>query len=289
VTSIGERWFKAYCLVEMGNVARARGELDKAREYYLQSYELREEFQDPEGMATALTYLGDLAVQQGQHAEASKYYDEALILYHDIHDKGGLAAALAGAARAVVALGQYDHARKHIREGMELAAAIKHVPQVLALIADLGFVQLADADEAGALELLTLAHNHPNTDHATRSSTQGSGLKLPAGYDTAAASAVVVSALGLECDFGIAELLDAAASGGATAPAAAVDVFPDGLTEREVEVLRLLAAGRSNQQIAEALFISTNTVANHVKNILSKTQTANRTEAAAYATAHGLI
>jgi class 3 adenylate cyclase/DNA-binding CsgD family transcriptional regulator len=59
--------------------------------------------------------------------------------------------------------------------------------------------------------------------------------------------------------------------------------YPDHLTEREVEVLRLLAAGRSNQHIAEELVISLNTVARHVANILDKTNSTNRTEAAAYA------
>ena len=66
-------------------------------------------------------------------------------------------------------------------------------------------------------------------------------------------------------------------------------VYPCGLTQREVEVLRLLAAGRSNHDIAQALFISANTVANHVRSILTKTTTANRTEAAAYALRHGLL
>ena len=59
--------------------------------------------------------------------------------------------------------------------------------------------------------------------------------------------------------------------------------YPDDLSGREVEVLRLISSGKSNRDIATDLFISTNTVANHVKNILSKTGTANRTEAAAYA------
>jgi DNA-binding CsgD family transcriptional regulator len=64
--------------------------------------------------------------------------------------------------------------------------------------------------------------------------------------------------------------------------------YPDGLTTREVEVLRLITTGKSNRDIADALFISLNTVANHVRSILSKTGAANRTEAAAYAMRHGL-
>lgn len=61
-----------------------------------------------------------------------------------------------------------------------------------------------------------------------------------------------------------------------------------GLTEREQEVLRLLAAGLSNREIGEKLFISTNTAANHVRSILMKTGAANRTQAAIYATEHEL-
>ncbi|EUA09914.1 bacterial regulatory s, luxR family protein [Mycobacterium kansasii 732] len=64
---------------------------------------------------------------------------------------------------------------------------------------------------------------------------------------------------------------------------------PDGLTDREVEVLRLLAAGLSNRAIGERLYISTNTAANHVRSILIKTGAANRTQAAMYAADHQLL
>jgi DNA-binding NarL/FixJ family response regulator len=63
---------------------------------------------------------------------------------------------------------------------------------------------------------------------------------------------------------------------------------PCGLTEREVDVLQLIAMGRNNREIAQVLGISPNTVANHVRSILEKTYTANRTEAAAFANREGL-
>jgi DNA-binding CsgD family transcriptional regulator len=64
--------------------------------------------------------------------------------------------------------------------------------------------------------------------------------------------------------------------------------FPDDLTAREVDVLRLIAMGRTNKDVSLVLSISLNTVATHVRSILNKTQCANRTEAAAYAIRHRL-
>jgi DNA-binding CsgD family transcriptional regulator/tetratricopeptide (TPR) repeat protein len=77
---------------------------------------------------------------------------------------------------------------------------------------------------------------------------------------------------------------------GVERPAAdAPSPWPDGLTDREVDVLRLVAAGRSNREIGEQLYISQNTAANHVRSILLKTGTANRTGAAIYAAEHELL
>jgi ATP/maltotriose-dependent transcriptional regulator MalT len=73
-----------------------------------------------------------------------------------------------------------------------------------------------------------------------------------------------------------------------------IDAIPlaggrDGLTDRELDVLRLLAGGLSNQAIGARLHISANTAANHVRNILTKTGAANRTQAAMYAAQRGIV
>jgi DNA-binding CsgD family transcriptional regulator len=66
------------------------------------------------------------------------------------------------------------------------------------------------------------------------------------------------------------------------------EALPDDLSQRELDVLRLLATGLSNRRIGAELHISEHTAANHVRSILSKTGTANRTEATAYAFRQGL-
>jgi DNA-binding CsgD family transcriptional regulator len=64
---------------------------------------------------------------------------------------------------------------------------------------------------------------------------------------------------------------------------------PDGLSRREVEVLRLLAAGRTNKQIGADLYVSPATAQRHVANIYLKLAVSNRAEATAYAHRHGLV
>lgn len=61
------------------------------------------------------------------------------------------------------------------------------------------------------------------------------------------------------------------------------------LTEREIEVLQLVAQGATNPQIADALFITVNTVKSHIRHILEKLQLENRTQVAAYAVQSGLV
>ena len=67
-----------------------------------------------------------------------------------------------------------------------------------------------------------------------------------------------------------------------------VSIYPDGLTAREVEVLRLVAAGRSNRQIAAALFISERTVNRHLTNLYTKIDAHSKADATAWALRHHL-
>jgi DNA-binding NarL/FixJ family response regulator len=65
-------------------------------------------------------------------------------------------------------------------------------------------------------------------------------------------------------------------------------VYPDGLTPREVDVLRRIARGRTNTEIAEDLTLSVRTVGRHVTNIYNKIDARNRAEATDYAHRHDL-
>jgi LuxR family transcriptional regulator, maltose regulon positive regulatory protein len=91
----------------------------------------------------------------------------------------------------------------------------------------------------------------------------------------------------------LAGLLRARGQAGAAPPsrraAAALPGMVEPLTDRELEVLQLLAAGRSNQRIAHELVVALDTVKKHVTHVLGKLGAANRTEAVARARQLGLI
>ena len=89
---------------------------------------------------------------------------------------------------------------------------------------------------------------------------------------------------------------DAFAGLGATQDVANVDALSGraqtdghGLTTREIEVLRLVASGKSNREIAADLVISERTVARHVQNIFAKLRLSSRAAASVFAAEHGLL
>ena len=135
-------------------------------------------------------------------------------------------------------------------------------------------------DRIGAI----LPREHTRRDYAemlARRSAPGDGPKASALLETAEghASALSLIALGRRIALTRQRLTESPAK----------SVTPDNLTGRELDVLRLIAIGRGNADIALALTIGQSTVATHVHNILTKTGCANRTEAAAYAARLGLL
>jgi DNA-binding NarL/FixJ family response regulator len=140
----------------------------------------------------------------------------------------------------------------------------------------------ADAPEIGIL-VLTMSEDDGTVFAAVRAGARGYLVKgaeqeeiVRAITTVAAGGAVFGATLALR----IAEFF----AGGPAGPAAA---FPQ-LTSREREILELLAAGRSNQQIAAALYLSPKTVRNNVSNVFAKLQVADRAEAIVRAREAGL-
>jgi DNA-binding NarL/FixJ family response regulator len=136
-----------------------------------------------------------------------------------------------------------------------------------------------------AVVVLTMSEDDETVFAAMRAGARGYLVKGAGQHEIR--SAIDAAARG-ELVFGAAiarRVAEFFAAGPASAPAA--EVFPQ-LTSREREILDLLAAGRSNPQIAQALFLSPKTVRNNVSNIFAKLQVADRAEAIVRARDAGL-
>jgi DNA-binding CsgD family transcriptional regulator len=156
---------------------------------------------------------------------------------------------------------------------------------------------------AHAAARLALADGEPQACLAAARRAAEIWLELRAPYDVARARVLVGQACRLLGDEDTAALeLDVAretfAQVGAAGDLAAADALLEGdgeplqrhgLTVRELEVLRLVAAGRSNREIASALVISERTVARHLQNIFAKLRVSSRTAACAFAFEHDLL
>ena len=149
-----------------------------------------------------------------------------------------------------------------------------------------GAVELAGGDAAGALPYLRKAQQLWTR---TESPYERARVQVLTGRALAALGDAQSSRRELEAARSAFRRLGARPAADEVSALLAPGAIPAGLTAREVEVLRLVASGRSNAQIATDLVLSEKTVARHLSNIFGKLDVGSRTAAAAYAFEHGLV
>jgi ATP/maltotriose-dependent transcriptional regulator MalT len=260
-------------LTEQGDVLRIRGKLDEAEAAYRQAAELGHEPQP----GLALTWLA-----RGRTTAAITAIHRLLAEAHDpVHRSWMLPAAV----EVLISARHLDEARQHADELTSIASTFGNSALRAMAAYAAANVELASGDVEDALS------------HARESCRLWSGVGAP--YETARARVLVARALRELGDEDSATTEFAAARRafaevGAAPAATEVDRLlgrarPAGLTERELEVLKLVAEGRSNPDIARILVLSHKTVERHLSNIFTKLDVPSRTAAAAYAHEHGLM
>jgi DNA-binding NarL/FixJ family response regulator len=252
---------------------RLRGELDRAEGAYREATRLGRDVQP--GLAL-------LRLAQGQHSAATAAIARAL---DETRDRTIRSRLLPAYVEIMLAAGQVEAARTALSELHEIAAALNTVYlRAVAAYAE-GTVLLAEGQSREALSSLRTAWR--------------TFQELEASYDAARARVAVAAACrALADEDGAAMELDAArwcfeqlgaAHDLAVLSGAAQPATVNGLTRREVEVIRLIAAGKTNRAIAAELSLSEKTVARHVSNIFTKLDLSSRSAATAYAYEHGLV
>ena len=259
---------------EQGEIRRLRGNLAGAEDAFKRAHEFG---RDPQpGLAL-------LRLAQGRVEAAATSIHAALAA--ETSDRLTRARLCIAQVEIALAAGDDATARDACEELHGAAAAFGSVGLEAASERARGATLLAAGDVPGALRALKAACR--------------TWQELDAPYDAAKTRLLLAQAyrvLGDEdaatLEFDAArdafERLGAAFDARATEELRGSGFVSGGLTEREAEVLRLVAAGKSNQEIAAELFISKKTVARHISNIFTKLNLTSRTAVAAYAFEHGL-
>jgi non-specific serine/threonine protein kinase len=284
---LGDRWGMAAAegdraiteFMRGGDAARARAATDDV----LSQFRV---LGDRYSEANALTALGNFARAEGDLAESTHRFEAALAIARDIGDSRGQVLCLCNLAQTARLAGALDHAGALYLEGLSLAHRLGAQEDILDSLAGLGGLAVERRQFERAARLLGAA--------AALADALGVPLQ-PAeqaqfDHDVAAVRAALpVAAFSRAWETGRSQPLDAAVAEVLAGVGSAVPANPNhGLSDRELDVLRLLAKGMSDREIGAALFISPKTAMTHVKHILAKLGVHSRGAAVAYAIRHGL-
>ena len=289
----------ARALYSLALAAEDQGDVDRQVALSEEALALWRGLGDNAGVAATLLSLGGAARIRADYGRARALHEEALALNRARSDSGDVAWALTALAEVAADEGDRARAAALFREAARLHAdAGHHFPIVYCLLGLAGLAATGGrAEEAARLLGAAEALWEPNDRlvPAKREPHARLVARVRAGLGEDAFAAAWAAGRALPLDQVVAEAAQLAADlaadpAGAATPAEEPSAAERaGLTAREVEVLRLLVAGRSDPQIAAALFLSPRTVQWHVANLLRKLGLPSRDAAAAHAARHGLV
>jgi DNA-binding CsgD family transcriptional regulator len=241
----------------LARLAAAQGADDEAASLYRSLIADWERSEDHHAGVAALRWAAGFFAQRGDREEAHRCAEALTRMAATSGHPDALAALAFAIGETALAEGDADTAAEQLRRSVDLHRDLD-IPYERAEIAlRAGVAVAATADRDGALELLGTAYR--------------TARKLGA-RPLATEAAVAVRSLG-----------------GSLGRRAAADAEGAGLSPRELEIVRLVGAGRSNREIAHELFLSPRTVDSHVRNLLRKLDCRSRVDAARRARELGLL
>jgi predicted ATPase/DNA-binding CsgD family transcriptional regulator len=292
---IADREAESFALNNLGAQEAGMGNFDEARVHYEASIAIARDLDAPHLLIRGLHNLAQIQRVERDSAAARHSMEEVLALAREHAMTWMLPNILVGLGLVTIDLGDVTRAFALFQESLALAVAkgdqgiiIDGIEGLAKLAAVTGQAEPATRLFAAGERLREkLEHPQPPKERAYAEPIVH-GLRDAMGADGFAAAwaagrlltqqAALAAALALRI-----ENADSAIS------AAERRAKEHGLTEREREVLHLLAAGHSNREVGEMLFISPTTAARHVANIYNKLGVDSRAKAAAYAHRHGLV
>jgi predicted ATPase/class 3 adenylate cyclase/DNA-binding NarL/FixJ family response regulator len=297
--AVNDIWHTADTLQRLGDLARLQSDYAQAITLYTESLELWHLLGNQGGIAEALNLLGEVAHLQQNYAQATTFYQSSLALQRVIGSNRVIAGVLHNLGKVAQHQHDYERAATLYAESLALNRELGYAPGLADCLIGLAAVAIADDKAEHAARLLRAAGPHqgamrgfmPLADRANYEQTLAAVREL---LGESRFVRVWDAAQNLTLEQAITAALmpqqhakEVAAPPLAGVPSASHANTAD-LTAREIAVLRLVAQGLTDAQVAERLVISPRTVNAHLRSIYSKLDVTTRTAAAHFATTHQL-
>ena len=291
----------AKMLTVLLNMASYRGVYAGSEALAKESLALHRELGDKVGIADVLFAQGDVLLNQGEYAKARPLLEEALVTHRELGLKGRISSTLFSLARIAFGQGEYAEAERLHLESLALKREVDHKWWIPLGLEELGAVAAMQGHSHWAARLVGAAAAMRETLHlppepANRSNYERgiAHARIQLGEKAFARALAEGRSMALEQVLVTREAMKMPISAPTTQAASpplekSLPTYPAGLTAREVEVLRLVAQGLTDAQVAEHLVISPRTVNWYLTSIYSKLGVSSRVAATRYAIEHHLF
>jgi ATP/maltotriose-dependent transcriptional regulator MalT len=296
---IGEAWGIAMTMCLLGRATGELGDLVTACSLLEESAAQLRVVGDRQRLGLPLNALGLMALEKGDYPAARARFEEALAVARETEDEQYSADALAHLGTVAFCMGEYHESFSFYLQSLALInreqgtrgdSLIEDLTGLAVVASSSGQLEQA-ARLLGAVEALREASNiRLSPLRGTEYKRTVEGIRAHLDEATCAAAWKEGCAMGLSQAIALGQVtLLQQLPTAPTPPAKPATPSPEGLTAREVDVLRLLATGLTDAQIAEQLVLSLHTIHAHLRSIYSKLGVTSRSAATRYAFEHQLV
>jgi LuxR family transcriptional regulator, maltose regulon positive regulatory protein len=237
--------------------------------------------------------IADLALVQGDSAGAQVHYQAGLAVCQQLDDRGASVYACCGLGRAACEAGNYEEARRSFGEALQLAKTFGDRWAILEVFSGIAWLLASTGRAESALQLVAYVVQEPASSQDTKARATRVRERLENALSPEKVAAAMEQGEKLDFDMTLGRLLAELRPSGQEHSTAdkrsVVQASVEPLTERELEVLRYIAEGMSNYDIATRMFVGVSTVKTHINHLYGKLDVKSRTQAVARARALNLL
>ncbi len=274
-TIIGDTYGRAQALGYLGFWHHSYHDQERARQLLEESVALFEPLDDSLGEVLILSELTAVLIELGEYETAQYYAEKCLQLSMALGFKHGTTGALALLAEIVCELGQPGMSLQYGHQALQLSLETRRMHLISSALIACAHILVNQGKYAEALELFALTRQHPSTLGDGQVSIERGLTRVKPNVSTTQFEAALVQGEKLELEPTAQALLDEWDQ----RMTPSVDQTENVLTGRERDVLRLVAAGMTNPQIAAELIFTVGTVKWYLHQIYTKLNVGNRTQA----------